>query len=167
MAQQTDDRSPAFEPALESMTLLVAAVIVHDRTTNRIVLLQRSENAKFAQGMWDLPVGKSEPGEPITETAVRELYEETGLTVKAESLTVAHIIHGSWGVEAPNGFLTVVFAAREWTGQPENREPRKHSQVRWVDADAIPEAFVAGTADALHQYLNNGAEVSLTVWRDL
>jgi 8-oxo-dGTP pyrophosphatase MutT (NUDIX family) len=73
--------------------------------------------------MWDLPVGKSEPGEPVTETAVRELYEETGLTVKPESLKVAHIIHGAWGVEAPNGFLTVVFAAHEWTGEPENREP--------------------------------------------
>ncbi|MER5813420.1 hypothetical protein ABT143_35475, partial [Streptomyces sp. NPDC002033] len=32
-----------------------------------------------------------------TETAVRELYEETGLTVKPESLKVAHIIHGAWG----------------------------------------------------------------------
>lgn len=80
VAQQTDDRSPALKPALDSMTLLVAAVIVHDKVTNRVVLLQRSESAKFAQGMWDLPVGKSEPGEPITETAVRELYEETGLT---------------------------------------------------------------------------------------
>ena len=123
VAQQTDDQPKALKPALESMTLLVAAVIVHDKATNRVVLLQRSENAKFAQGMWDLPVGKSEPGEPITETAVRELYEETGLTVKPESLKVAHIIHGAWGVEAPNGFLTVVFAAHEWTGEPENREP--------------------------------------------
>lgn len=101
VAQQTDDRSPALRPALESMTLLVAAVIVHDKATDRVVLLQRSENAKFAQGMWDLPVGKSEPGEPITATAARELYEETGLTVKPESLTVAHVIHGAWGVEAP------------------------------------------------------------------
>src|SRR5438309_1026073 len=54
-----------------------------------------------------LPVGKSEPGELITATVVRELYEQTGLTVKPESLKVAHIIHGAWGVEAPNGFLTV------------------------------------------------------------
>lgn len=164
VAQQTDDRSQALKPALESMTLLVAAVIVHDKATNRVVLLQRSENAKFAQGQWDLPVGKSEPGEPITETAVRELYEETGLTVRPESLKVAHIIHGAWGVEAPNGFLTVVFAAHEWTGEPENREPRKHSQVRWVDADAIPDAFVDTTASALHHYLTSGADVSLDGW---
>ncbi|MEV7087293.1 NUDIX domain-containing protein [Streptomyces sp. NPDC093085] len=164
VAQQTDDQPKALKPALESMTLLVAAVIVHDKATNRIVLLQRSENAKFAQGMWDLPVGKSEPGEPITETAVRELYEETGLVVKPESLKVAHIIHGAWGVEAPNGFLTVVFAAHDWTGEPENREPRKHSQVRWVDANAIPEAFVDTTASALHHYLNDGSDVSLDGW---
>ncbi|MEW1628653.1 NUDIX domain-containing protein [Streptomyces sp. NPDC089173] len=165
MAQQADNRPPALKPALDSMTLLVAAVIVHDKATNRVVLLQRSENAKFAQGMWDLPVGKSEPGEPITETAVRELYEETGLTVKPESLKVAHIIHGAWGVEAPNGFLTVVFATHEWTGEPENREPHKHSQVRWIRADAIPEAFVDTTANALHRFLTNGAPVSLDGWQ--
>ncbi|MFD4833665.1 NUDIX domain-containing protein [Streptomyces uncialis] len=164
VAQQTDDRSPALKPALESMTLLVAAVIVHDKDTNRVVLLQRGENAKFAQGMWDLPVGKSEPGEPITGTAVRELYEETGLTVKPESLKVAHIIHGAWGVEAPNGFLTVVFVAHEWSGEPENREPRKHSQVRWVDAAAIPEQFVDTTASAVHRYLADGPQVSLDGW---
>ncbi|MFE4855883.1 NUDIX domain-containing protein [Streptomyces sp. NPDC056670] len=163
--QQSEDQPKALKPALESMTLLVAAVIVHDKATNRVVLLQRSENAKFAQGMWDLPVGKSEPGEPITETAVRELYEETGLTVKPESLKVAHIIHGAWGVEAPNGFLTVVFAAHEWTGAPENREPRKHAQVCWIDTDSIPEEFVDTTASALHGYLDGGADVSLNGWQ--
>ncbi|MCJ0869163.1 NUDIX domain-containing protein [Streptomyces sp. AP-93] len=164
VAQQTDDRSPALKPALESMTLLVAAVIVHDQATNRVVLLQRSENAKFAQGLWDLPVGKSEPGEPITETAVRELYEETGITVKPESLKVAHIIHGAWGVEAPNGFLTVVFAAHEWTGEPENREPRKHSQVRWVATASLPAEFVPTTRSALVAFLTDGAQVSLNGW---
>lgn len=163
--QQTEDQPKALKPALESMTLLVAAVIVHDKATNRVVLLQRSQNAKFAQGMWDLPVGKSEPGEPITETAVRELYEETGLTVKAESLEVAHVIHSAWGVEAPNGFLTVVFAAHEWSGEPENREPRKHAQVRWVDADVIPNNFVDTTASALQRYLEGGAQVSLDGWK--
>ncbi|CCK24392.1 NUDIX hydrolase [Streptomyces davaonensis JCM 4913] len=166
MAQRiTDDQPKALPPALESMTLLVAAVIVHDRATDRVVLLQRSQNAKFAQGMWDLPVGKSEPGEPITKTAVRELHEETGMTVKPEALRVAHIIHGAWGVEAPNGFLTVVFAAHEWAGEPENREPRKHAQVCWVDAASIPESFVDTTASALHAYFRQGPQVSLDGWQ--
>lgn len=92
---------------------------------------------------------------------MRELYEETGLVVKPEALEVGHIIHGARGVEAPNGFLTVVFVAQEWPGEPENREPRKHAQVRWVDADAIPEEFVDTTAGALHRYLKGGPEVSL------
>ncbi len=157
MAQPTaDDQPKALKPAQESMTLLVAAVIVHDKATNRIVLLQRSQQATFTEGKWDLPVGRSEPGEPITETAVRELDEETGLTVKPDVLKVAHVIHGAWGVEAPNGFPTVVFVAHEWAGEPENREPRKHTQVRRVDADAIPEDFVETTASVLHRCLTGG-----------
>lgn len=92
------------------MTVLVAAVIVHDRATDRVVLLQRGQDAKFAQGKWDLPVGKNEPGEP------------------------------------------------------ENREPHKHAQVRWVHTGALPEAFVDATAGALRHYLNDGPEVPLAGW---
>jgi 8-oxo-dGTP pyrophosphatase MutT (NUDIX family) len=136
------------------MTLLVAAVIVHDKATRRVLLLQRGEHAKFGRGMWDLPVGKSEPGEPVTETAVRELYEETGIVVEAESLKVVHVIHAARGVEAPDGFLTVVFVTDEWSGEAENREPLKHAQVRWVQVDAVPEEFVRGNGVALQQYLD-------------
>jgi 8-oxo-dGTP pyrophosphatase MutT (NUDIX family) len=146
------------------MTLLAAAVIVHDKAADRIVLVQRGDRAKFGQGKWDLPVGKSEPGEPVTTTAVRELREETGLEVRPETLKVAHIVHGSRGAEAPNGYLTVVFATGEWSGDPENCEPDKHDQVCWVAADALPDEFVDSTADALHGYLTGGSEVSLNGW---
>ncbi|MBD9703783.1 NUDIX domain-containing protein [Streptomyces caniscabiei] len=146
------------------MTLLVAAVIVHDRAAGRVLLLQRGEHARFARGRWDLPVGKSEPGEPVTETAVRELYEETGLTVKPEALEVVHLIHAARGVEAPDGYLTVVFVAHEWTGEPENREPHKHAQVRWFATDALPEDFVEGNAGALRGYLADGPRMSVYGW---
>lgn len=154
----------ALKPATEAMTLLVAAVIVHDKCAGRVLLLQRGPNAKFAQGMWDLPVGKNKPGEPITRTATRELEEETGIIVQPDSLTLAHVIHGARGVEAPNGFLTVVFAADHWSGEPTNPEPEKHAQVAWVDASNIPSEFVSTTASALTRYLSKGPQVSLDGW---
>ncbi|MDH6141500.1 MULTISPECIES: NUDIX domain-containing protein [Kitasatospora] len=165
MTQPTTDQTTVLKPATESMTLLVAAVIVHDLETQRVALLRRGPNAKFAQGMWDLPVGKSEPGEPITETAVRELKEETGLVVAPEDLRLVHVIHGARGVEAPNGFLTVVFSAHRWSGDLVNGEPEKHSEVAWVSTGAIPEEFVSTTDTALLSYLNNGSSVSLDSWQ--
>ena len=104
----------ALPPALDSHTLLVAAVIVHDEAAGRVLLLQRGAGSKFAPLHWDLPSGKADKGEPVTAAAARELKEETGLTVDLAALRVAGIIHGAWGVEAPNGFLTVIFAARKW-----------------------------------------------------
>jgi ADP-ribose pyrophosphatase YjhB (NUDIX family) len=122
----------ALPPALDSHTLLVAAVIVHDEAAGRVLLLQRGAGSKFAPLHWDLPSGKADKGESVTAAAARELKEETGLTVDPAALRVAGIIHGAWGVEAPNGFLTVIFAARKWDGQPVNAEPRKHAQVPCV-----------------------------------
>ncbi len=114
--------------------------------------------------MWDLPVGKSAPGEPITQTATRELYEETGLIVDEKALRPVHLIHAAWGVEAPNGFLTVVFATHEWSGTLTNAEPAKHSQVCWTDCTALPDHFVPSTAKALRSYLAGGPGVSLHGW---
>lgn len=160
----TDDHVTPLAPAFDSMTVLVAAVIVHDRTAGRVLLLQRGPHAKFGQGLWDLPLGKSEPGEPVTDTAVRELYEETGLTVKPESLKVVHVVHGARGVQAPNGYLTVVFATHDWTGEPENREPHKHAEVRWTEVDALPEEFVRTSAGALRVHLEGGSLISVVGW---
>jgi hypothetical protein len=88
----------------------------------------------------------------------------TALVVGPESLRVAHIIHGAWGVEAPNGFLTVVFATHEWAGEPVNAEPAKHAQVRWVDTDALPDEFVPTTGSVLTHYLSDDVQVSLRGW---
>lgn len=150
--------STALPPAIESHTLLVAAVIVHDEAAGQVLLLQRGAASKFAPLCWDLPSGKAGKGESVTAAAARELKEETGLTVAPASLRVAGIIHGAWGVEAPNGFLTVVFAARDWDGQPVNAEPSKHAQLAWFTPGNIPAELVPDRREALLGYLRSPGE---------
>ncbi|MBU7596476.1 NUDIX domain-containing protein [Streptomyces sp. P38-E01] len=147
------------------MTLLAAAVIVHDRARDRLVLLQRGPNANFARGSWDLPVGKCDPGESVAAAAVRELREETGLLVREEDLALVHVVHGAHGAESPNGYLTVVFAADRWSGEPVNAEPAKHSRVCWVPFEEVPEDAVAPTFEATRLYRAGERRLLLTGWR--
>jgi 8-oxo-dGTP pyrophosphatase MutT (NUDIX family) len=149
----------ALPPALDSHTLLVAAVIVHDEAAGRVLLLQRAAGSKFAPLHWDLPSGKADKGESVTAAATRELNEETGLTVDPATLRVAGLIHGAWGVEAPNGFLTVIFAARQWHGEPVNAEPRKHAQVAWFPVGRLPAELVPDRREALLGYLRSPGEL--------
>jgi 8-oxo-dGTP pyrophosphatase MutT (NUDIX family) len=149
------------------MTLLVAAVVVHDQANDSVLLLRRGPNAKHGRGKWDVPVGKNDPGESIIATAVRELEEETGLRVAPADLTLAHVAHGAWGVEAPNGFLTVFFRATTWQGEAVNREPQKHSDVRWFPLTALPapDAFVLSTGTVLPACVSgNPPSVALHGW---
>ncbi|WP_062206718.1 NUDIX domain-containing protein [Streptomyces sp. NBRC 109706] len=159
--------SPALPPAAQSMTMLAAAVLVHDPATDRVLLLRRGPAAKFAPGKWDLPVGKSDPGEPVTTTAVRELHEETGVVVKESALRLAHVLHAARGVEAPNGFVTMVFRTEEWSGEPRNVEPTKHSEVRWVAVDALPTndtEMVFGGERLVERCLSGTVDLTLLGW---
>lgn len=144
--------------------LLVAAVLVHDPATDRVVLLQRGPESRFSPGCWDLPVGKCEAGEPLPSAAVRELREETGLVVEPDDLHLAHVVHGAHGVDAPNGFLTVVLATRRWSGTLRNAEPAKHSAVRWTPVDSLPADTVPPAAEALAHYREGRSRVLLTGW---
>lgn len=53
----------------------------------KILITQRSFKSKFMPGNWGLPCGKIDFGEDVEEAALRELYEETGITG-----TIARII---------------------------------------------------------------------------
>ena len=57
--------------------LVVGAVVRHD---DQVLLLKRPET-DFMGGIWELPSGKAEPGEPLDQALTREVLEETGLTV--------------------------------------------------------------------------------------
>jgi len=57
--------------------MVAGATVVVFNVMREILLQQRSDNNK-----WGFPGGAMEYGESLEETAIRELYEETGLMAK-------------------------------------------------------------------------------------
>lgn len=55
--------------------------LLYDATRTKILLIQRGDNHK-----WALPGGGMEAGESVAEGCVREVFEETGLTVRVVGL---------------------------------------------------------------------------------
>ena len=61
-----------------SRILCVGAVVTDGH--GRLLLIQRGHEP--GKGLWSLPGGRVEPGETDAEALVREMEEETGLTVE-------------------------------------------------------------------------------------
>lgn len=61
-------------------TYEIAIVLLVDRD-GALLMQLRDEHAPVAPNQWAMPGGRIEPGETPAEAAVRELLEETGLTV--------------------------------------------------------------------------------------
>ena len=54
-----------------------ASAMIFDETREKILLTRRADN-----GLWCLPGGGMDPGESVTETCIREVWEEIGLHVR-------------------------------------------------------------------------------------
>jgi 8-oxo-dGTP diphosphatase len=67
-------------PKLPKPFGLSAKVIIHD-DSGRCLLLKRSLSSKGNPGKWDLPGGKVDSAETFEHALLREVAEETGLSI--------------------------------------------------------------------------------------
>ena len=65
----------------------VAATLVGDESGEACFLItRRASGMRNHPGQWALPGGRIDPGETAQETALRELHEELGLALEADSV---------------------------------------------------------------------------------
>lgn len=65
---------------LEKSYIISVYAILRDEK-GKFLLLRRSENSHTNPGKWDLPGGKLAPGENLQDAVVREVWEETGISI--------------------------------------------------------------------------------------
>ena len=100
---------------------------------NRLLLIQRSDNHR-----WAIPAGAMELGESMEQCAIREVWEETGLT--ATSLT-PFSFHSSvrftneWGHSYQQ--ILMSFRIHTWTGEL-LRETDESVDAGFFALDALP-----------------------------
>ena len=89
-----DSCGDAPEPSSSARLQCVGAVI-KDEGGRLLLILRGHEPGK---GLWSIPGGKIEPGETDEQAVVREVREETGLTVSCGRLLGAAELPGADGV---------------------------------------------------------------------
>ena len=102
------------------------------------ILLVRRKFDPYA-GMWCLPAGFIEVDEHPEETAVREVYEETGLEVRIKSL---HAIYS--GNDDPRTTVILIVYRGEYVSG-ELKPGDDASEAEWFDLGATPENIAFST----------------------
>lgn len=104
-----------------------------------MLLLLRSGTG-YKDGEWGPPSGKVEPGETYAEAALRELAEETGIHVRLPDVRFLHVIER---VPASGSHWVGLFFEVDIAGtSPINREPHKHSALRFCPTSSLPDRTV-------------------------
>src|SRR5258706_1423356 len=110
------------------------AVIVRDG--KRLVGLRNYTPDKWkAISVGTVPGGRSETGETIGETLVREAAEEVGIT----DLKIKKFLGKIPGAKSPD--VVLIFKC-ETSQEAKLMEPEKFSEWKWFSADQIPENFI-------------------------
>ena len=111
---------------------------------NKILLQNRVK--KDWQG-YALPGGHVEPGESFVDAVIREMEEETGLTVIEPRLS------GVKQFPKENGrYVVLLFKATRWSGDLVSSD---EGQMEWIDYNSISEIRTVDDFDELLKVINS------------
>jgi 8-oxo-dGTP diphosphatase len=116
---------------------------------NDHVLLLRRHNTGYEDGKLSVIAGHLDGGEQVLDAMRREAQEEVGVEVSRADLEVVGVMHRLTTDERIDWFL----AARSWKGEPENREPRRCSELVWCPLTDLPPDIIPYVRRSIENYL--------------
>ena len=108
---------------------------------NGRVLLSKRDNTGYGDGAYEPPSSQLSDRETIVETAIR-IAKAIGITIDADEVTLAHVMHDVSG----SGRIAFFLAVPGWEGDPAAPE------VRWFPLDELPTNMLDRARVALRNY---------------
>lgn len=105
--------------------ILTKSIIVKD---SNILILKRSEESKFGAGLWDIPGGKLEFAETLNESIIREIKEETNISIKVLK-TIAST--SSLNTSKNKQFVTIIYLCEYRGGNV--KIDNEHTDYKWIN----------------------------------
>ena len=119
----------------ETSTILTNLCLIEDCSTNKVVLQYRSPEKTHWAG-YAFPGGHIEEGESLVESVIREIYEETGLTITNPKLVAVK----DWPQDEGGRYIVFCYKATEFSGQIHSTE---EGEISWVDKDVLSKLDLA------------------------
>ena len=110
-------------------TILCNLCMVEDLENGKVVLQYRSPEKTHWAG-YAFPGGHIEEGESLVESVIREIEEETGLTIFNPQLAAVK----NWQLEDGTRYIVFCYKATEFNGQLRSSE---EGEVSWVEKDQL------------------------------
>lgn len=111
-------------------TILCNLCMVEDLENGKVILQYRSPERYKKWSGYAFPGGHIEEGESLAESVIREVYEETGLTIAAPKLVAVK----DWEPDVGTRYIVFCYKATEFTGQLRSSE---EGEVSWVEKDQL------------------------------
>jgi ADP-ribose pyrophosphatase YjhB (NUDIX family) len=143
------------DPNAPTATTIIPSVnVIVENDKGEILLIQRSDN-----GNWALPGGAIDIGESLTQAAIREVQEETGITCQITGLVgiytdPKHIILYTSNNEARQEF-SIVLKANILTGALTCSD--ESSDVKWIDPAEITGPMQGAMRERIQDYIRGSS----------
>ena len=111
-------------------TVLTNLCLVEDPTNGKVVLQYRSPERYKKLSGYAFPGGHIEEGESLVESVIREIYEETGLTIADPKLVAVK----DWSLDEGGRYIVFCYKATKFSGQLRSSE---EGEVSWVEKDQL------------------------------
>lgn len=134
----------------------VSVLVVIYAADGQVLLIERADAPDF----WQSVTGSQDPGETLTQTAIREVREETGLDATAFELapwglSTRYEIYERWRHRYASGVThntEHVFGLKLPAPQPVTLAPREHVRYAWLPwQEAAERCFSPSNAEAIRQ----------------